>query len=86
VGLENSLVAGQLNQEYQKVPAYYAMAAMVRFVSGHFTVVANGENLFNVRQSQFEPIYDGSISNPQMRQLWAPIEGRILNLSVTWKL
>ena len=86
VGLENGLVAGQLNQDYHSVPAYYIMAAMVQYKTGPFTFVLNGENLLNVKQSRYEPIYDGTIDNPQMRQLWAPIEGRVLNLSLTWKL
>ena len=86
VGLENSLVAGQINQDYQPTKAYYIMAAMLKYSSGHLTAVLNGENLLNVRQSRYEPIFDGTIDNPQMRQLWAPIEGRILNLSITWKL
>ncbi|GAT61440.1 TonB-dependent receptor [Paludibacter jiangxiensis] len=86
VGLENSLVAGQINQDYQPTKAYYIMAAMLKYSAGHLTAVLNGENLMNVRQSRYEPIFDGTFDNPQMRQLWAPIEGRILNLSLTWKL
>lgn len=86
VGLENSLVAGQINQDYHSVPAYYIMALMLRFTTGHFTVVLNGENMLNVKQSHYEPLFDGTIDNPQMRQIWAPIEGRVVNLSLTWKI
>jgi outer membrane cobalamin receptor len=86
VGLENSLVAGQVNQDYKPAKAYYIMAAMLKYSSGHITLVLNGENLLNIQQSHYEPMYDGTISNPQMRQLWAPVEGRVLNLSLTWKL
>lgn len=86
VGLENGLVAGQLDQNYRSVPAYYIMAAMVQYKTGPLTFVLNGENLMNVRQSNYGPLYDGTIDNPQFHQLWAPIEGRVINLSVTWKL
>ena len=85
-GLENSLVAGQVDQNYHNVPAYYILAAMVQYKTGHFSIVLNGENLLNVRQSNYEKLFDGTIDNPQFHQFWAPIEGRIINLSVTWKL
>jgi outer membrane receptor protein involved in Fe transport len=86
IGLENSLVAGQVDQNYHAVPAYYILAAMVQYKTGHFSFVVNGENLLDVRQSRFESLYSGSVDNPQFHQLWAPVEGRILNFSVTWKL
>ena len=86
LGLENSLVAGQVDQNYHAVPAYYIMAAMVQYKTGHFSFVLNGENLFDVRQSRYESLYSGSIGNPQFHQLWAPVEGRIINFSVNWKL
>ena len=86
VGIENSLFAGQVNQDYHSVPTYYIMAGMIRYKAGPLTFILNGENLFNIKQSHYEPIYDGSINNPQIRQLWAPIEGRTINLSLTWNL
>ncbi|MDR3652759.1 MAG: TonB-dependent receptor [Paludibacter sp.] len=85
-GLENSLIAGQLDQNYHNVPAYYILAAMVQYKTGHFSIVLNGENLLDVRQSRYEKLFDGTIDNPQFHQFWAPIEGRIVNLSVTWKI
>lgn len=85
-GLENSLIAGQLDQNYHKVPAYYIVATMVQYKIGHFSIVLNAENLLDVRQSHYEKLFDGTVDNPQFHQFWAPIEGRILNLSVTWKL
>ena len=48
--------------------------------------VLNGENLFDYRQSRIEPIFTGSITNPSFKELWAPIDGRVINLAMFIKL
>ena len=63
------------------------MAAMIEHRFGeHFSVVLNGENLLDYRQSKEEALFTGSISDPQFKPLWAPIDGRVINLSVRLKL
>lgn len=51
-----------------------------------FNVVLNGENLLDYRQSKVESLYTGSITNPAFVPLWAPIDGRVINLSVKLSL
>ncbi len=86
LGIEASYIAGQLNQSYQKVPDYAIMALMLRYKMKRFCVVANVENLLNQRQSKFEPVYDGSAEMPVYHTLWAPVSGRVANLSLQWTL
>jgi iron complex outermembrane receptor protein/outer membrane receptor for ferrienterochelin and colicins len=47
-----------------------------------WTLVVNGENLFDYRQTRYEQIYTGTITNPVFKPLWAPIDGRVINLSL----
>ncbi len=86
VGIESSFIAGQLDQNYLPVKSYLLLAAMVRYEFKKLTFVMNGENLLDFRQSKFERIYDGTIYNPQFHQLWAPIDGRVINISVRYKI
>lgn len=58
------------------------MAAMVGYHSGRWTVALNGENITDVRQTRGERIVSGVPSRPVFAPLWAPIDGRVLNLSV----
>lgn len=85
-GIESSLIAGQLDQNYNPVKKYFLFAAMIQYNVKKFTFVLNGENLLDFRQNKYNRIYDGSISNPSFHKLWAPIDGRVINFSVKWKL
>jgi len=85
-GLESSYIAGQLNQDYQACKNYFLMAAMIQYSLGNFSFVLNAENLLDFRQSKYEKVFEGSVSNPVFHQLWAPVDGRVVNFSVNWKL
>ncbi len=86
MGIESSLIGGQLDQNYDPVKNYLLVAGMIQLNLKHLTFVLNGENLLDFRQNRFEKIYDGTIDNPVFHQLWAPIDGRVINLSVKWEL
>jgi len=51
-----------------------------------FTLFANFENIFDTRQTRFGPIFSGSREQPAFRDIFAPLEGRYVNLGVKFKL
>ena len=86
-GIESSWVANQYISETTTAPAYWFWAAMIACnLSQNTTLILNGENLLNVRQSRNEALFTGPISAPVFQQLYMPIDGRILNLSVRVKI
>lgn len=86
-GIEASYTGKQHRLDYTFTPSYLFMAAMIsKDLGKHFTLVLNCENLLDYRQSKKESLYFGSISNPTFYPLWSPIDGRVINLSVKWKL
>jgi iron complex outermembrane receptor protein/outer membrane receptor for ferrienterochelin and colicins len=86
-GIEGSLTGKQYRYDYTKTPAYFFAAAMLqRNFSKHLILVLNIENIFDYRMSRIESLYTGSISNPTFKPLWAPIDGRVANISLRWKL
>ena len=85
-GLEGSYTGAQFRYDATKTPSYLFMAAMIQYnVNKHLSFVLNCENLLDYRMSRVEPLYTGSISNPIFKPLWAPIDGRVVNLSIRWK-
>jgi iron complex outermembrane receptor protein/outer membrane receptor for ferrienterochelin and colicins len=66
----------------ERVPNYWLLAAMVGKTWGKVTVVLNCENLLDIRQQRWSPVVVGSGINPTFRPLWAPIDGRVANLSI----
>lgn len=85
-GIESSWIANQLDENYLKVKDYLLAAAMIQYHFNRITLVANAENLFNFKQSDYGSIYTGTIANPSYVKLWAPIDGRVINLSLKYAL
>jgi iron complex outermembrane receptor protein/outer membrane receptor for ferrienterochelin and colicins len=84
VGFESSFISGQVDQNYLPVRKYVLLAAMFQLNVHRFSFVLNAENLLDFRQNTYERIYDGPIDEPVFHSLWAPIDGRVINLSVKW--
>jgi iron complex outermembrane receptor protein/outer membrane receptor for ferrienterochelin and colicins len=84
VGIESSWNGSQYQYNNIRVNNYWFFAAMVQRKVNHFTVVLNVENLLNVRQFQFSPTVTGTAQAPEFAPVWAPLEGRVFNLSVKY--
>lgn len=50
------------------------------------SVFVNFENFGNVRQTRFESIYTGSVTNPVFKDIYAPLEGFVVNGGINIKL
>lgn len=85
-GIEAAYTGTQYLSDGRRTPGYPIAAAMVRYRVGRFTAVLNAENLFDYRQTRKEAVITGNSLNPALSTLWAPVEGRVVNLSVAWKL
>ena len=84
-GLEGSFTGPQYRDGDSKTPSYFFMAALVERKFGNkISLVLNCENLLDYRQSNHEALFTGSITNPTFKPLWAPIDGRVVNLSIKW--
>ncbi|GAB3047486.1 TonB-dependent receptor [Spirosoma pulveris] len=88
-GVEASYVGTQYLYNNQKVPNYtfFATAAEYHY-NDHWRLVLNGENIFNVKQANYETVVLGAnpTVQPTFRPIWAPLEGRIVNLALKFTL
>jgi outer membrane receptor for ferrienterochelin and colicins len=84
--LEASYIGPQYLENGGKSPSYPLMAGMVRYDVGRLSFVLNCENLLDYRQTKKEAILVPPYTNPAFRQIWAPIDGRVANLSIRLKL
>ncbi|GAB3825916.1 TonB-dependent receptor [Hymenobacter jeollabukensis] len=84
-GIEASYTGRQYLDTGETTPGYPLVAALVRYRTGPWTVVLNGENLLDYRQTRREAVVLPPLDNPLFRPLWAPVEGRVVNLSVNWR-
>jgi hypothetical protein len=84
-GIEASGTGKQYLDNGNTTPAYLFAAAMIRYDIKKFSFVLNCENLFDYRQSRKEQIVFAPYTNPSFPQLWAPADGRVINLSMKIK-
>ncbi|MFM7015365.1 MAG: TonB-dependent receptor domain-containing protein [Bacteroidota bacterium] len=85
MGIEAAYNANQVNASYKAVPNYWFTAAMIERKINNLSVVLNCENVNNFKQSSYEPLVKLENGNPVYTDIWGPIEGRVVNLSLKYK-
>ncbi|GAA4338419.1 TonB-dependent receptor [Flaviaesturariibacter amylovorans] len=58
---------------------YWITGFMAERLWKRFSIFVNFENFTDTRQTKFGPIYSGPASNPQFRDIYAPLEGFVVN-------
>ncbi len=84
VGLEGYYNGPQyLGEGPRRGRGYWLLGALAeKIFAPHFSVVANVENLFDVRQTRFEPVVTGPVDQPTFRPLYAPLDGIVANIAL----
>lgn len=86
-GIESSYVGSQYLYNNQNVANYWFFAGAAEYhYNEHWRLVLNAENLFNVKQANYETVVTGPVTQPTFRPVWAPLEGRIVNLALKYTL
>jgi outer membrane receptor for ferrienterochelin and colicins len=80
--IEASYIGTQYLEDGTQTPSYPIIAGMIRYDVGRFSFVLNCENYFDYRQTKKESIVIPPYLNPTFKQLWAPIDGKVANLSM----
>lgn len=81
MGIEGSYSGNQYINNNVKVNNFWFLAAMVERKFKKGGLVLNCENLLDTRQSKYEKVVTGPTNNPTFKPVWAPLEGRVINLS-----
>jgi iron complex outermembrane receptor protein/outer membrane receptor for ferrienterochelin and colicins len=84
-GIESAFNGRQYLDNGNETPSYLFLAAMVRYNIGKVSLVLNGENLLDYRQSKKEATVFPPYTNPVFPEIWAPLDGRVINLSLQVK-
>lgn len=66
--------------------AYWTAGLMAEKLWERFSIFVNFENLTDTRQTKFGPIYTGSITDPSFRDIYAPVDGFVINGGIKIKL
>jgi outer membrane receptor for ferrienterochelin and colicins len=78
-GLEAYYYSPQKLNDGATGKAYWLTGFMIEKLWKHFSIFANFENFTDTRQTKFDTIYSGTITNPVFRDIYAPVDGFVLN-------
>jgi iron complex outermembrane receptor protein len=86
LGLEAYYVSRQLLNDGATGKPYWITGFMAEKRWEKFSLYVNFENFTDTRQTRFDTIYSGSISNPAFRDIYAPVEGFVVNGGIKVRL
>lgn len=85
-GAESFYTSSQLLNDGTVGRAFATFGFLVQKMWKNLDLFVNAENLTNQRQTKWGSIYTGSITNPDFKDIYAPLEGVVINAGVRVKL
>ena len=79
VGLEAYYFSKQSLSDGTTGKSYWITGFMAEKLWKKFSLYVNFENFTDTRQTGFDTIYTGTIDNPQFRDIYAPLDGFVVN-------
>lgn len=86
IGLEAYYFSPQKLNDGATGSQYWLFGFMVEKLWDNFSIFINFENFGDTRQTRFDTIFTGSITNPEFRDIYAPVDGFVVNGGIKIKL
>jgi iron complex outermembrane receptor protein len=86
IGLEAYYFSKQQLSDGATGQSYWITGFMVEKLWEKFSLYINFENFTDSRQTKFDTIYTGTIDNPQFRDIYAPLDGFVMNGGIKLRL
>jgi outer membrane receptor for ferrienterochelin and colicins len=86
IGLEAYYFSSQKLNDGKTGRDYWTTGFMIEKLWKHFSLFVNFENFLDTRQTKFDTIYTGSLTNPVFRDIYAPVDGFVINGGIKIKL
>jgi len=86
IGLEAYYFSKQQLSDGATGKPYWITGFMAEKLWEKFSLYINFENFTDSRQTKFDTIYTGTIDNPQFRDIYAPLDGFVINGGIKLRL
>lgn len=86
LGLEAYYFSPQKLSDGTTGKQYVICGFMAEKIWKKFSIYLNFENFLDARQTRFDTIYTGTVTNPTFRDIYAPLDGFLINGGVKLKL
>jgi len=85
-GAESFYTGPQLLSDGSTGKGYITFGLLVQKMWKHLDIFVNAENLTDQRQTKWGSIYTGSITNPDFKDIYGPLDGVVINAGIRIKL
>ncbi|WBL27379.1 TonB-dependent receptor [Zunongwangia sp. HGR-M22] len=80
IGLEGYYYSSQKLNDGSTGQPYWILGVMTEKKLGeHFSLFLNFENILDTRQSRFDSVFTGNLNDPNFRDIYAPVDGFVIN-------
>jgi outer membrane receptor for ferrienterochelin and colicins len=86
IGLEAYYFSKQQLSDGATGKSYWITGLMAEKLYRKFSLYINFENFTDTRQTKFDTIYTGTIDNPKFRDIYAPLDGFVMNGGIKLRL
>lgn len=86
IGLEAYYYSKQQLNDGTTGKQYWTCGFMAEKLWENFSLFVNFENFTDTRQTKFDSIYTGTVTNPVFRDIYAPLDGFVINGGLKLKL
>lgn len=86
IGLEAYYTGPQLLSDGSETEGYLVTGLMAERRFGNARLFLNFENFLDTKQSNYAPVVRGSLSDPEFAEIWAPMDGFIINGGVKYTI
>lgn len=86
IGADYEFKSSQDLSNGTKSPGYWTFGAVIEYTHKIYTFFANAENVTDVRQTRYESLISGPYFTPQYTEVWAPLDGFVLNGGIKLRL
>jgi outer membrane receptor for ferrienterochelin and colicins len=86
IGLEAYYFSPQQLSDHATGKEYWICGFMAEKIWERLSLYINFENFLDARQTRFDTIYTGTITNPVFRDIYAPVDGFVVNGGIKIKL
>jgi iron complex outermembrane receptor protein len=85
-GVESFYTGPQLLSDGTTGRGYITFGLLIQKIWKHMDIFINAEDLSNQRQTRWDSIYTGTITNPVFRDIYAPLDGAVVNAGIRIKV
>ncbi len=85
-GIEAFYTGKQYVSGFTQSRDYWTIGFMIEKIFKNFSIIGNVENIFDIRQTKYEPIVNKPYNNPTFKPIYAPLDGMVANVALELKI